>query len=327
MVGVSDQARPEAYGGAPAAGAVEHGKVVCILNCAAGTCDAEAVGALLRKLAAAHGVDCEILAPERGSDLAALAKRAVADGAAVVVAGGGDGTINAVASALVGGDARLGVLPLGTLNHFAKDLGIPLKLEDAIRNVFTGRSLAVDVGEVNGRLFLNNSSLGIYPRIVRLREAHQRKGVRKWIAFVKALVYVLRRPRSIYLRLKIDDEHSRARKTPFVFIGNNRYEISGLSIGKRAGLTDGRIWICQAPTADRWGLFRLTLRALAGSIRDSDLEAVEAREVWIDTRHRRAAGESDISTDGEVARMAAPFHYRSRPAALRVIVPPEDEAG
>jgi YegS/Rv2252/BmrU family lipid kinase len=293
-------------------------RAVCILNCGAGTCDAESATALFRKIAAEHGVSCEVLAPERGSDFTALARQAVADGAAIVVAGGGDGTINAVGTALADTETSLGVLPLGTLNHFAKDLGIPLKLEEAIRNVFTGQALAVDVGDVNGRIFLNNSSLGLYPRIVRLREAQQRKGVCKWIAFGKALFYVLRHLHSLYLRLKIDDEHAGARKTPFVFIGNNRYEISGLSIGKRAGLTDGRIWVCQAPDAGRWGLFRLTLRAFAGWIRDSDLEAAEAREVWIEFRHHRDA---DVSTDGEVARMTAPLHYRTRPAALRVIVP------
>jgi diacylglycerol kinase family enzyme len=298
-------------------------RAVCILNCGAGTCDAESATALIRKIAAEHGAACEVLAPEAGSDFAALARQAVADGAGIVVAGGGDGTINAVASALAGAKASLGVLPLGTLNHFAKDLGIPLKLEDAIRNVFTGQARAVDVGDVNGSIFLNNSSLGLYPRIVRMREAHQRNGVRKWIAFVKALYYVMRRPHAIYLRLKIDDEHAGARKTPFVFIGNNRYEISGLSIGKRSGLTGGRIWICQAPDAGRWGLFRLTLRALAGWLRESDLEAAEAREVWIDTRHHR---EADVSTDGEVRRMTAPFHYRTRPGALRVIVPSADRA-
>jgi diacylglycerol kinase family enzyme len=297
------------------------GKAVCILNCGAGTCDADAASGLFRRIAAEHGATCEIHAPERGSDLTALARQAVEGGASVVAAGGGDGTINAVAAALVEAEAALGVLPLGTLNHFAKDLGIPLELEAAIRNVFTGRSLAVDVGQVNGRPFLNNSSLGLYPRIVRLREAHQRQGVRKWIAFAKALAYVMRHPRSLYLRLKIDDERALARKTPFVFVGNNRYAISGLSIGKRVGLTDGRIWICQAPDAGRWGLFRLTLRALAGWIRESDLEAMEAREVWIDLHHGAAGTGTDVSTDGEVVRMAAPFHYRTRPGALRVIVP------
>jgi diacylglycerol kinase family enzyme len=298
------------------------GRAVCILNCGAGTCDAQAAGALFQQVAAEHGLDSEVLAPERGGDFTALARDAIAAGASIVVAGGGDGTINAVAAAVIDTAATLGVLPLGTLNHFAKDLGIPLALEAAIRNVFTGRPAAIDAAEVNGRLFINNSSLGIYPRIVRLREAHQRKGVRKWIAFAKALAYVLRHPSSLYLHLRIDDAHAGARKTPFVFIGNNRYEIAGLGIGKRSVLTGGRIWICQAPDAGRWGLFRLTLRALAGWIRESDLEAAEASEVWIDLRH----GSADVSTDGEVNRMSAPFHYRARPGALRVMVPAEAAA-
>jgi diacylglycerol kinase family enzyme len=298
------------------------GKAVCILNCGAGTCDAETAGAALRRIAAEHGTACEILAPERGSDFTAMARAAVADGASLVIAGGGDGTINAVAAAVIDTTAALGVLPLGTLNHFAKDLGIPLQLEAAIHTAFAGRPAAIDAAEVNGRLFLNNSSLGLYPRIVRLREAHQRKGVRKWFAFAKALAYVMRHPSSLYLRLRIDDVHAGVRRTPFVFIGNNRYEIAGLGIGKRSVLTGGRIWICQAPDAGRWGLFRLTLRALAGWIRESDLEAAEASEVWIDLRH----GSADVSTDGEVNRMSAPFHYRTRPGALRVMVPAEAAA-
>ncbi len=297
-------------------------QAVCILNCGAGTCDADAVTTLFRKIAAEHGAAADILAPERGTDFTALARQAVEGGADIVVAGGGDGTINAVAAALARSETALGVLPLGTLNHFAKDLGIPLEIEAAIRNVFTGAPLAVDVAEVNGRCFINNSSLGLYPRIVRRREAHQRQGARKWIAFAKALAYVARHPSSLYMRLKIDDAHARVRKTPFVFIGNNRYEIAGLSIGKRARLTDGRIWICQAPDATGWGLFRLTLRALAGRLRDSDLEAADASEVWIDIHHHS----TDVSTDGEVARLNAPFHYRTRPAALRVIVPRSDAA-
>jgi len=295
------------------------GTAVCILNCGAGTCDPAVASSLIRQSAVEHGISCEILVPEQGDDLTALAKEALTRGGSLILAGGGDGTINAVASALVGTETALGVLPLGTLNHFAKDVGIPLDLEAAIRNAFAGRIRAIDAGEVNGRVFLNNSSLGIYPRIVRLREAHQRKGMRKWIAFAKALAYVLRHPSSLYLRLRIDDVHAGPRKTPFVFIGNNRYEISGLAIGKRADLTGGRIWVCHAPDADRWTLFRLTLRALAGWIRESDLEAAEASEVWIETHHRH----TDVSADGEVYRMVPPFHYRSRPGALRVMVPPE----
>jgi YegS/Rv2252/BmrU family lipid kinase len=291
--------------------------VAFLLNGQAGSCDVAATTTLIEKLGAEHGVAVQVVSFGAGSDLTALAHEAVEQGARIVAAGGGDGTISAVAAALVGTETTLGVLPLGTLNHFAKDLGIPLKLEDAIRNLFSGRTIAVDVGEINGKVFLNNSSLGLYPRIVRQREAHQKHGLPKWLAFLRALAYVARHHSSLYLRLKIDDSHAELRKTPFIFIGNNRYALSGLQIGKRNGLTNARLWICKAPDVARAGLFRLTLRALAGRLRDDDLEATEAKEAWIETH----TAHPQVSTDGEVQAMQSPLHYRSRPQALRVIVP------
>jgi len=291
--------------------------VVFLLNGKAGSCDVDAATTLIEKLGAEHGVDVTITAFGEGSDLTALAKEAVENGATIVAAGGGDGTINAVATALVGTDVTLGVLPLGTLNHFAKDLGIPLKLEDAIRALFDGETIEIDVGEINGKLFLNNSSLGLYPRIVRQREAHQKRGLPKWIAFLRAVFYVARNHSSLYLRLKVDDARSEFRKTPFIFIGNNRYELAGLQIGKRNSLVGAHLWICKAPDTDRAGLLRLTLRALAGRLKDQDLEAAEAKEAWIETH----ASHIHVSTDGEVLALKGPLHYRSRPQALKVIVP------
>jgi len=297
--------------------AVAAKSVTFLLNGRAGSCDAAAATALIEKLGGEHGVDVRVIAFSPGSDLGDLAREAVARGATIVAAGGGDGTINAVAAALVGTDVALGVLPLGTLNHFAKDLGIPLKLEDAVRALLTGESIEIDVAEINGKVFLNNSSLGLYPRIVRQREAHQKRGLPKWVAFLRALVFVARHHSSLYLRLKVDDARSEFRNTPFIFIGNNKYELAGLQIGKRNSLAGAHLWICKAPDATRGGLLRLTLRALAGRLKDQDLEATQAKEVWIETRGRHA----QISTDGEVVMMEGPLHYRSRPQALKVIVP------
>lgn len=117
------------------------------------------------------GLDADITLAQSGAEMIATAEQALRDGAPIVVAGGGDGTINAVASVVVGSGTPFGVLPLGTLNHFAKDLNIPLELDAAIANVAQGVPHQVDVGEVNGRIFLNNSSLGLYPDIVRDRES------------------------------------------------------------------------------------------------------------------------------------------------------------
>jgi diacylglycerol kinase family enzyme len=291
--------------------------VAVLLNGRAGSCDVGTATALIEKLGAEHGAEVKVIAFGEGSDLTALAREAVENGATIVAAGGGDGTVNAVAAALVGTDVTLGVLPLGTLNHFAKDLGIPLKLEDAIRALFDGESIEIDVGEINGKLFLNNSSLGLYPRIVRQREAHQKRGLPKWIAFLRAVFYVARNHSSLYLRLKVDDARSEFRKTPFIFIGNNRYELAGLQIGKRNSLVGAHLWICKAPDADRAGLLRLTLRALTGRLKDLDLEVAEATEVWIEAHARHI----HVSTDGEVVTLKSPLHYRTRPQSLKVVVP------
>ncbi len=163
--------------------------VIVILNRHAGSAaESAAVEAALREA----GAEPEIQLAGSGGELCALAKQAAASAHETIVAGGGDGTINAVASVLVGTAKRLGVLPLGTLNHFAKDLGIPLALPLAAQTAAQGRETAVDVGEVNGRIFLNNSSLGLYPRIVRDRERQQeRLGRGKWPAFAWALLSAL----------------------------------------------------------------------------------------------------------------------------------------
>ena len=172
--------------------------VQVIVNAGAGTGhDDDRAGELRRKLHDA-GLDAELTLAAGGAELIAAARRAREGGAELVVAGGGDGSMNAVASQIVGtgaaGNIRFGVLPMGTLNHFAKDLGIPLDLDAAIGNLVTGVPVSVDVGEVNGRIFLNNSGLGLYPDIVRDREKQQsRLGRGKWPAALWASLAALRR--------------------------------------------------------------------------------------------------------------------------------------
>lgn len=235
-----------------------------------------------------------------------------------MVAGGGDGTINAVASVLAGSGVALGVLPLGTLNHFAKDLDIPLDLEQAVATIARGTTTPVDVGDVNGRIFLNNSSLGLYPHIVRDRDQQQRRlGRGKWTAFGWAVVAALRRFPFLGVRLRVNgDEH--ARRTPFVFIGNNDYRMQGFHIGARARLDGGAlsIYVAQRPT--RLGLLRLAWHALRGRLAQArDFDVLSSAQFTIETRHHRL----HVATDGEVNIMQPPLCYRSRPAALNVLVP------
>jgi hypothetical protein len=145
--------------------------------------------ARIAELFRAHGATPRIVHPNGDHDIASVARKAAQSSERIVVAAGGDGTINGVAGELAGTDKILGVLPIGTLNHFAKDLRVPLGLQMAVRTVVDGRVVAVDAGEVNGRIFLNNSSLGIYPQFVSRREAQQSRLARgKWPAFFWATI-------------------------------------------------------------------------------------------------------------------------------------------
>ena len=251
--------------------------------------------------------------------MTAAARQAIDDGRAIVVAGGGDGTINAVASVLVGTGVAFGVLPLGTLNHFAKDIGVPLDLDGAVATIASGVSKNIDVGEVNGQIFLNNSSLGLYPDIVRDREKQQsRLGRGKWLAALWATLGALRRYPFLSLRLRLDDGQEHARRTPFVFIGNNAYTMQGFSIGERARLDAGKLSLYVAQRPGRLGLLRLGWSALCGRLaQERDFDVLDAAGFDIDTRHQRIR----VATDGEVTVMATPLRYTIRPGALNVIVP------
>ena len=301
--------------------AIDAAQAIVILNgSAGGGCNAEFASNLAAKFQDL-GLNVQVTLATNGDELVQTAERAVREGCKTVVAGGGDGTLNAVASALVGCDVAFGILPLGTLNHFAKDLHIPLALDDAIRTVTVGHTVPVDVGEINGRLFLNNSSLGLYPDTVRERDRQQKRlGRGKWLAFFWAAVTALRRYPFLDLTISLGSEVYQ-RQTPFIFIGNNEYSMEGFTIGERERLDAGNLSLYVVQRTGRMGLLALAMRALFGRLRQAkDVDALLARKIVINTRHKKIR----VSTDGEVSRMSSPLHYRIRPAALKVIVPKED---
>jgi diacylglycerol kinase family enzyme len=289
-----------------------------VLNARSGTGCGPERAQELRALLAAAGLAAEVLLARDGEDLLGGTERAVAAGTRLVIAAGGDGTQSAVASRLVGTDAVQGVLPMGTLNHFAKDLGIPLKLEDAVRTIAEGRVLQVDVGEVNGRVFINNSSLGLYPQIVRERELQQlHLGKSKWRALASAALHATEGRPGLAVRVQAG-EQEQVRRTPFVFVGNNRYTMEGFEIGARSSLQDGELALYLGRRTGRLGLVWLALRALARRLEQArDFEMLTGPEFLVETRDARLR----VATDGEVTMMDTPLRYRVRPAALRVMVP------
>jgi diacylglycerol kinase family enzyme len=296
----------------------QRGVVPVLINASAGQGCPDDWPADIEKKFRERGIEARVTLAQSGERLLAAAKQAVQDGASMVVAGGGDGTVSAVASCLADTGVSLGVLPMGTLNHFAKDLAIPLELEDAIEVIAHGRELAVDMGEVNGRLFINNSSLGLYPDIVLDRERQrQRLGRGKWAALLAASVHAARRYPVLSLHLEVDGTPLE-RRSAFVFIGNNEYRMEGFEIGERHGLAGGVLSLYVTQRTGRFGLLRLALRALAGRLQQArDFDSVAAKAVVVHTAHRRMR----VATDGEVTTMQTPLNYRIRPGVLRVWVP------
>lgn len=271
----------------------------------------------LAEIFAAAGVEPRIELAGSGGGVSELARRAVAGGCDPIIAGGGDGTVNAVASVVLGTSCTLGVLPLGTFNHFAKDLRVPLDFEAAAAVCLEGHTARVDVGEVNGRIFLNNSGLGLYPSVVRHREQQESLGRGKWHAFARALFAVLRRYPFLDVRLGVEGREL-YRRTPFVFIGNNEYQMESFRLGGRSCLDAGLLSLYVAHRTGRLGLLRFAWSALFGNLdAQPDLDSLCAPEIRVDT-HRRTL---HVSTDGEVTLMRSPLFYRVIPGALRVLVP------
>lgn len=291
-----------------------------IINASSGATGKEEIRRQLAELFSENGIDARIRLARNGKDLVDLARRAVESDAETIIAGGGDGTINAVASTLVDTGKSLGVLPLGTLNHFAKDLRIPLNLKEAAHTIIANHVVPVDVGEVNGLIFLNNSSLGLYPSLVHEREQKQQLGHGKWPAFVWAAFSVMRRYPFLDVRLFADGNEVSSR-TPFVFIGNNEYEMQNFNIGGRTRLDGGKLSLYFSHRTRRLGLAMIGLRALLGRAEKSEeFVAMLTTEVSIETPRRRIR----VATDGEITMMKPPLRYRIRPGALNVIVPEND---
>lgn len=292
--------------------------IAVIVNSGAGTATARpGIATLLADLFRAAGRDAEIIALREGQSPADAARSASAR-ASIVVAGGGDGTVSSVVAGIIESPAALGILPLGTLNHFAKDLHIPLDLREAVAVVAAGHIGQVDVGRVNDSIFVNNSSIGIYPSIVEAREELRRQGRGKWLAMATATLRVLWRHRGVTVSIDVGGRR-RTWRTPFVFVGNNEYTIDGIQLGARAALDEGRLFVFLAPSVRARHLPLLVVKALLGRARQSgEFEIVPATELWIDASRARRM---KVAFDGEVMTMRTPLHYRTCPKALPVVLP------
>lgn len=264
--------------------------------------------------------DLEIHLIRKGEDLPGLIKNYLKRGVKTIGVAGGDGTINSVASCLVNTGVPLVVIPFGTLNHFARDIGAPADPVEALSlfDAAEAAEIRIDVGEVNGNYFLNNSSIGIYPRLVRLREKNEQR-LGKWLAYMLAGWSVMRRPNLWHVRLEINGKKEDF-KVGLLFFSNNRIAMTPLNAGQRARLDDQIFDVYLVKAGTLFEFFRVAASFLRNRIEESPLvikaEVCEAT-VYSSEHYMR------VAFDGETRKLISPLEYKIHPAALVVSVPPE----
>lgn len=242
----------------------------------------------------------------------------LAEGVETMVAAGGDGTVNSIAACLLDTDCRLGVVPTGTVNHFAKHIGMPREVAAALEVIGRGHTERIDVGEVNGIPFLNFSSLGLYADILTAFIERQRLGWPKRLALLRAVMDIVRPYPPLHIGFAKEANEIKVR-TPLVLIGNNRYDLGGIHLLQAGdGLRDGILQVAYLHNHGRLGLLRLCLSAFCrvGQLQ-RDVTVTGLRSFQITSPQDSLP----VAIDGEMRLLQPPLQYDVRPQALRVIVP------
>ncbi|MEO8398686.1 MAG: diacylglycerol kinase family protein [Ignavibacteriaceae bacterium] len=261
-------------------------------------------------------IEAEIFRVE-GKDIIKTVKSNLNKNFEVIAAAGGDGTISAVAEALFENETPLGVIPFGTLNHFAKDLNIPLTLEEAAKIISKNKIVKIDVAEVNGRKFINNSSIGLYPKIVKKRKESEKLGGSKWTAMGLAFANIFSRFPLLKVIVQSNGESSNC-KTPYVFIGNNEYSTDFLNVGSRESINKGTLSVYFPNNSSRLSMLRFALNGLLNRLdQQKDFTIILTKKLLIKIKKKKI----DVSLDGEVVKLETPLEYKIHPKKLNVIVP------
>jgi diacylglycerol kinase family enzyme len=297
------------------------GDIVVLYNPASGRGARAATERRLRAAVAPHADRIELRPLSRDRPLAEVARDAAAEGFATVAAAGGDGTVSGLAAGLVGGPARLGIVPTGTFNYFARGLGLPLDPQEAVALLLDGPVRRISVGEVNGLIFLNNASLGLYPEVLRQRERiYDRFGRSRLAAHWSVLRTLLRFSGPLSMQVTVDGMRRRTR-APMAFVGLSAFQLRRFGLDGAQCIRAGELALFLAPDGGRAALTRLALRLALGRVRAGrDVELFCGREILIETRRTRRT----LARDGERDKVAGPFMFRMHDAALQVIAPAGD---
>ena len=269
--------------------------------------------------AAATEAGLDVVRLGKGVDCHAIIRDQMSMGRKLFVAAGGDGTITNVIQPLVTTEAVLGVLPLGTFNHFARDLGIPLDWREALEVVLSGTTRQVDTGRVNERYFINNLSIGLYPELVSRREEHGRD-YPKWKARIYGAISTLRK--YPYVTLAIETDYLREIIRTHVFVvSNNSYDLSRLGVeAPRNTLEEGRLSVYWLPHVSRIALARFLAHYFAGRVTTTPgFRSFRTLRLRVQSTRNQL----NLGVDGEVVTMPSPLSITVVPSSLLVKVPRE----
>lgn len=274
----------------------------------------EAEQAEFRSAATAAGL--EVIALSQSVDVVKTIRERLARGVRLFVAAGGDGTINAVLQPLVNSTAVLGVIPVGTYNHFARDLGIPLPWREALDVLDSGMTRKVDAARINDRFFVNNVSLGLYPELVAVREARGRDYPR-WKARLYAAWSTLRR--YPHVTLAVETEVRQTIRTHVFMVSNNSYDLSQIGIeAQRCAMDEGQLSVYWLPHIPRIALAKFVASYLAGRVHATPgFSSFRTRNLKVGSTRPRV----HVGIDGEVFTLSTPLVIESVPASLAVRVP------
>ncbi len=297
-------------------------KILIILNRKSGISSSARKNNTLEKLLKKYGIIYDIH-NIKGNDIKSVVKNNIDKGYDAFVAAGGDGTINALVNSLKGRNIPLGIIPLGTFNHFAKDNNIPLTLNDSVKNLIEGQTKPIDTAKVNNRIFINNSSLGIYTRIVRIRELYEKSGFSKIRAMTKtfsSVVFkVLFNLPQYHFKIKTEDI-DREVITPFIFIGNNEYIINkAFRFGRRENLNTGKMSLYYLDCGNNDSLINAVWKAYNNNPNtQEEFSYTKHTKIHITNMNQEI---SHITVDGEVFKMSSDLDYEIIPKSLYVIKP------
>lgn len=314
----------------PADRVARQGPFFVVFNSGAGSSDADGERQVMERVFRASGREFTFLPvadPSRIGEVAGQAVRLARERLGVVVAAGGDGTINAVASVVLGSGCPFGVLPQGTFNYFGRVHAIPQDTEAAVHALLGAHVSPVQVGQVNGRPFLVNASLGLYPQLLEDREAwKQQWGRSRFVAFLSGLATLLQARKQLALRIESGGQSLQLR-TPTLFVGNNHLQLARVGIDEQHAdaVEQGLLTGIAVRPIGTLALFGLLLRGVLGRLGDAEnIDSFAFRRLTVTPRgHKRIK----VATDGEIVWMRTPLVFEVAPEPLLLLVPaPADRA-